>query len=476
MCPSFRDGINMNRALEKSVQAGRNKRLLILLLVCAYLLMYAWTYRKMISPIWSYMGFIYEPPSWWGTLIGWAGSLIPVFWMPLALRRPSQAIYWLLYLTVYIPSMVTPYYLGLQSLSELSLVSVYLFLGFAIVNLSFRIPLPSKLTTELRPKDFWLTFWLLYATLTAIFLYTFGGSLRLVSFADRYDLRFASRLVETNQIAEYSRSWLAFCMNPILLGVGWLQRRPLLFMIGAAGEILMYSSAAARVWVVGILYIPIFYLALGGRFGSSMSFGLRILGLTCLGFALSIGLYLTHSPFQLKVAESFVARIHVVPGVFTGWYSKFFSENPITYGSQITGVNMVVKYPYSLPLEYTMGEFIMGNPEASANANIWADGIASFGPAGILAVSILLAGVFFLIDFSCQHMAPAKSSLILGIHFLNLANTGLHTSLLGGGLATSMVLMTLMPASILQYRKSKTRRSGSVTVRYARNYAHEALR
>ena len=132
MRPRLRDGTNMNRALRKSAQTGRNKRLLIFLLVCAYLPMYAWTYREMISPIWAYMGFVYESPSWLGTLIGWAGSLIPVFWMPLALRRPSQAIYWLLYLTVYIPSMVTPYYLDLQPISELSLVSAFLFLGFAI--------------------------------------------------------------------------------------------------------------------------------------------------------------------------------------------------------------------------------------------------------------------------------------------------------------------------------------------------------
>jgi hypothetical protein len=424
-------------------------RVKILLGVSTYILLFHWAYREMVAPVWGYIGFLYEPPSLLGAIVGWATSLMPVFWMPLALKRPSQAIYWLLYTTVYIPSQLVLYYLHLQPDSELLPISAYLLIGYASISVAFRIPIPAPLQSELTPPEFWGFFGLFYLSMTAVFLYMFGSSLRLVSFADRYELRFASRLVETNQLAEYSRSWLAYCLNPILLAVGWIKRRPLLYLMGSAGEILMYSSAAARAWLSDILYIPILYFALKGTESGKKSFGWRMIVFTCCMFILIIAMHMAEAPFEQDLTESFITRIHANPGAFTGQYAKFFSENPLTYGSQISGVNLFIRYPYALPIEYVMGEFIMGSSEASANANLWASGIASFGAPGVLIFSVVLGLVFYTLDYACQHHDPTKAAIVIGIHFLSLGNAALNTAFVGGGIAFSIVMMALMPRSLL---------------------------
>jgi len=420
------------------------------------MILFRWIYREIISPEWSYLGYRYDALSLPVTAIGWAGSLLPVLWMPITLRRPSQALYWLLYLTVYIPSMLVPYYLDLQPVSDLVVISGYFLAGFAAIGMSFRIPLPPPIRQTIGRREFWIIFWFLYVVMTAIFLFAFGSSLRLVSFAERNEVRMAARLVEPGTVADYSRSWLALCLNPILMAVAWLRRRPTLFLIGAAGEILLYSSTAFRSWAITILYVPILYFALKGK---SASFGLRMTVFTSSIFLLVPVLHVAESRFERDLSDDFVARIHVNSGFLTAEYAKFFSENPLTYGSQITGLNRLITYPYSIAIQYVIGDYLANNPELSANANIWADGIASFGPVGLLVISVVLAGIFFLLDFGCQHLDPAKTALIIGVHFVNLSNAALATSFVGGGLGFSIVLLMLMPRSVLELESTRVGRT-----------------
>jgi len=450
--------LKMNpRSVRKVTREALKTRALIFAGIIVYLIQFEWMYRELISPAWAYLGLRYETPSSLATAIGWAGSLLPVLWMPLTLRRPSQAIYWLLYLTVYIPSMLVPYYLNLQPVSELAEISLYFLGGFALINMSFRIPLPVQIRMELRQKDFWVMFWLLYVTMTLVFMAALGSTLRLVSFAERYDLRLASRQVESGALVEYFRNWLAFCLNPFLLAMGCLRKRPTLFLAGVAGGILLYSSAAARAWLAGIFYIPVLYFALQGK-RKGTYFGLRMVLFTCAMFLLPIVLHVAESPFEGIILDPFVIRNHVNSGAMTGLYAKFFSENPLTYGSQITGIDLLLKYPYSMPIPFLMGVYIADAPDSSANAHLWADGIASFGPVGVLILSILLAGVFFVLDFCCQHLDPVKVALVVGIHYANLSNVALSSSFFGGGLAFSIVLLMLMPRSLLEPAGQRKRR------------------
>ena len=66
-------------------------------------------------------------------------ALLPVAWMPMTVTRPSHLLYWLLYLTVYLPSVMVPFYLQLESMEAHVETACYFLAGLAVIGLA-RLP------------------------------------------------------------------------------------------------------------------------------------------------------------------------------------------------------------------------------------------------------------------------------------------------------------------------------------------------
>jgi uncharacterized membrane protein YgaE (UPF0421/DUF939 family) len=82
-----------------------------------------------------------------------------------------------------------------------------------------------------------------------------------------------------------------------------------------------------------------------------------------------------------------------------------------------------------------------------ANVNIWADGYANFGYAGILCFTLLLAILLWLYDsIAASSRNTRVAALAIGLPAFALANGGLLTSLLTNGVALAMLLIYLMPS------------------------------
>ncbi len=86
------------------------ERVLLVSAVSAYVALFQWMYEYYLYPSWDYFGFHFEPPPWPYLVLAWALSVTPTLWMPVKLTRPSQLAYWVLYITVFIPSMFVPLY------------------------------------------------------------------------------------------------------------------------------------------------------------------------------------------------------------------------------------------------------------------------------------------------------------------------------------------------------------------------------
>src|SRR2546425_85410 len=135
----------------------KKTRLIMMLGVAVFLITFQWIYATLVSENWAYMAFTYTSPTILSFAIGWCASLLPTLWMPIELKRPSQLLYWLLYLTVYIPSMTVPYYRAAQTIGELLPVTLYLILGFFLVGMIYRFPLiPMPRPQPLSENAFWL--------------------------------------------------------------------------------------------------------------------------------------------------------------------------------------------------------------------------------------------------------------------------------------------------------------------------------
>src|SRR6185437_15902566 len=98
-------------------------------------------YLKWLYPVFGYYGFEHSHPKTGYLFLAWGLSVVPALWMPIKLTRPSQLIYWVLYLSVFIPSMFVPLYVGLQNAPEVASLMLALFAGLAITGLSYFVPL-----------------------------------------------------------------------------------------------------------------------------------------------------------------------------------------------------------------------------------------------------------------------------------------------------------------------------------------------
>jgi hypothetical protein len=139
-------------------------------------------------------------------------------------------------------------------------------------------------------------------------------------------------------------------------------------------------------------------------------------------------------------------RTFAINGLMTAWYYDFFQSNPQTHYSHVTGVNWFLRYPYANPMGLEVGSFYSGDPTADANGHLWAtDGLAALGLPGILLISVFCAFVFWMLDSAAGKHDPRLAALLVSYAAYNLANIGIFTSLLSGGLALLMVFLYLMP-------------------------------
>src|ERR1700739_2304758 len=85
-------------------------RILLIAGIAGYIACFDWLYVPNLFPTYAYFGFDYNVPGTQYLVLAWTLSLLPGLWMPLSLSRPSQLAYWILYISVVVPSMFVPLY------------------------------------------------------------------------------------------------------------------------------------------------------------------------------------------------------------------------------------------------------------------------------------------------------------------------------------------------------------------------------
>jgi len=69
-------------------------------------------YTRIVSVQWAYMGYVYNDPPMLDVLMAWLASTLTGLWMPVDINRPSKVVYWLFYLFVIIPVILTTVYIN----------------------------------------------------------------------------------------------------------------------------------------------------------------------------------------------------------------------------------------------------------------------------------------------------------------------------------------------------------------------------
>jgi hypothetical protein len=427
-------------------------RVLLVFGVLVYIALYKWLYVHWLYPVFGYYGFDFNSSSMGYLLLAWILSVIPSFWMPLKISRPSQLAYWVLYLVVFIPSMFVPIFVAISGPTEITQLMLVFFAGFCIVGMSYRFRLSEWKPRQITRPQFWNGFTALGVLLAAWVLLIFRHQLSVVSFVEIYDLRSAADELITGTGLNYALMWLSGAINPFLMAWGLYQKRKLVFLAGALGQLLVYASLGTKGSIVSVLFIPALYLVLRGdrrRFGVKLAWVV-----VAILLSLAVWTRLTGSqPGPVLSILLFVLfmRTFSMNGLLTAQYYDFFGRFPQTHYSHVTGVNWFLRYPYSNPLGIEVGSFYSGDPRLDASAHFWAtDGLAAYGLIGLILISIFCAFVFWVLDSVAKRHDPRFAALVISYGAFNLANISIFTSLLSGGLGLLILFLYLMPPENLK--------------------------
>jgi hypothetical protein len=422
------------------------QRALLILGILVFIACYQWVYIHWLNPTFDYFGYEYNPPSAGYLLFAWLLSALPSLWMPLSIDRPSKLIYWVLYLTVFIPSMFIPLFAGINKPSEVTRLMIVLFAGFAITGLSYRRPLLKLKPPRLTASRFWFGFTLIAVVCTVWVLIAFRGNFQIASFIDIYDVRNAADDVMAGTLVNYPLMWLYGAISPFLMGWGLFYRRASVFGAGMLGQVLVYSCFGNKASILSIFFILGFYLLFRVR---RFPFGLTLTwSLVAIFVSLSVCSIFAENEVGSVLFTGLTLvfmRTFGLAGLLTAQYYYFFQHNPLTFYSHLKLINLLIHYPYHYYLGSEIGYYYYGSL-VDTTAHLWAmDGIAALGLVGILFISVVCTLVFWLLDSAAQKHDPLLTALVVSYAAYNLANLPLFTTLLSRGLGLLIVIFYLMP-------------------------------
>jgi len=411
------------------------QRIKVVLGAAAYVAAFHWAYLTVLASLYAYIGFKYrDRPE--AIELSWILALIPALWLPIRLNRPSQLVYWLLYLLIIVPVSIVTIHSYPGGLQDGIRVVLTILVAFAALSLTYIIPLRSIPHHRLQAKQSRTVLIFLGMAFCGIILLTFRPNFTLPSLSDIYLVRseYKETAGHSGILASYAVDWQALVLNPMFIILGLISRRKLPVVIGILGQLLIYSFTGFRMVLFSSIFLGFLFVLLRSRTG----FGFRMLLSWAMAVLASTALYLWSG--SLVLVGLVLERLTGLPGLLTGFYFSFFSTHPKMMLSHSI-FRHFTQTPYSVEPPVLIGQVYFPGWNAYANANVWADAYANFGFAGVFAFTLLLGLIFWFYDSITVESDFRFAALVLAIPAISLANGGLLTCLFTHGLGLACALM-----------------------------------
>lgn len=401
-----------------------------IILSALYILAVHYAYVTYISPTFEYAHYTYLSPD----LINLITTYFLTWLVVLAHRdtqHPSQAAAVLIYTLCYVPIQLSLLFTVERDYWYIFTAQLALAFSMGLIFLFSRSgPVPKQAgVSGFKALD--LSLGLL--TIATIILVVIANRehMRLVSFADVYELRFESATTPSNPLISYLTSWTSYCFISYFFARGIIHKKILHLCIGLVGSLVLYMATGAKASLL-LLPMTICVLALWRN-------GPGFLARTLLALIALIFILVTLLPDDgifLWAKSIILVRIIGSSGWVASKYFEYFDINGFTYYTHIGPVNSIFSsYPYG---DYLMGQMIgieySGSATANFNASFWAsDGFAAAGIGGVLIITIPVILLLYLIN----HFATGfQNRFIVAWNtgfFVAMLNVPLSTALLSGG-------------------------------------------
>ena len=406
-----------------------------LLLHSLYIALYIAVYDVYFSPIYGYLGFTSYSTSSSEFLVALICLYVPLTFLPLQIRRFSHFFIWFCFIVVYTPLQITMARVGTlphgsEGLALLLLASLFL---IRLINASTQFSLPRLRELGFFSSPKFIVFLSIAALLLTIL--QFHSIMQLVALEDVYSQRFASSDLSVSRLSGYLLNWLTFIFSPLLIALTFKYGKPSFALLASSLCLTGYMVNGSKIALIAF-FMPFVLHHL-------LAWGLLrrpyLLILFPMAFLLPPVLLIAVYEIELSgLAKIFVSQFSMrafgAQAVAFTHYVQFFEQNPHTYFSHVTGINLFVDYPFQVPLGRVVGYWVSGNEFYSANSNFWAsDGIAAAGYIGLPLIGVLVGLMLSFLDALVKRADLGFVIIASGPFLLTAANTPIFTAMVTGG-------------------------------------------
>lgn len=448
-------------------QGGRARPVAPVVARLAWATLFFWCY------VCSYVSFLPEAYDGWGlgqhievlsstTCVLWLLALVPALFIRPSLKHTSDFFIYIQYFLIYVPALWVAFNATHPDVDRANAVAIdaTLFLSMMILVVASHL---RKRRPAGPPRHPSAGVGVLAVVSVLMFMFigsALGWHFNLVGFDEIYALRAdASDALAASGgagVVGYLFTWLNGALLPVLFCVGLYRRDWKLLALGTAlyiGLYALWGSKASLLAPAAFLVVNWLVKRFEGRHFAAFSAFFSVLLVLPYAFRLldpDVGALTTRWYAYVVHQRTFNSSALLIPQ-----YLEFFDNNPLTYGSHVTGINALVHYPFELDVARMVGLYQYNAP-MTANVNFWAqDGVAAFGLIGIPVISVIAALIFFGIDYRLRRLPLAFCIASMTFMASNMIDTSIFTTLVSGGLLLIVIVLPLM------FRQAAPRRAVS---------------
>lgn len=415
-------------------------RIYLILAALLYLAALYFSYDKYMSIYWEYFGFTYEAWDLADLIFATSLTLLGCILAPVSLNWASSLIVTLLFIVVYMPTVVVTLSLDVDGIYKYGELLVALGVGFGVINYSSRANVKFNWTRIYIPWVLFLSIMLIiWLCCVLVLVYYYSSSIRFVGFDDIYTQRFLARNTDVPVAIAYVKSLFINIVCAFFMSLGIVCNKWRFFFLGASGCILMYMIVAAKF----AFALPFAFLILGYMLKLKSHYQRKTWFLVVMfGFFVIVSTVMVDLGYLWRlIASLLICRTLAIPGLMLSVYYDLFSIEGFTWWSHVKGFSLLVTAPDNFIndpiwpyLGLIIGDRVYGNVNLNGNANFWAgDGVAAAGAVGILVISVLVAIWLRFLNESSRHWNSKFVILSILPFAVSLTNMNFFTSILSFG-------------------------------------------
>ncbi len=420
-----------------------SRRAALLLVSLGFAAAFCWNYMVFQVVALSSFNVYYAPTPLSAWITAFVIFLIPGLVVPTELVRPSSLAVLMQYALVLMPVCLVPMFRQEMPLQHCILLAGSFAVAILILLAMNRAPRKVLPIPRMRADVGWTLFAALYLVLNGIVALT-GPRWQLVNFLDVYDVVRGQGLAYQNNLYAYAYMNLAWTMNPFLIANALARKNYWLVVIASLMEMYLYGYGGFKSMVfVPLLVIGSYFLV--KRFRQPATKAMLAL---LAGILISTTGYLRNpfSPLSFAVNSLYDMRTIGMAGQNTAGFDYFAYNHGFTYWAHLKGVNKFVRYSFTQDVGNEVGLLEQGGQDTQANTGFLAtDGLSALGLAGVILISFVVGGYFWLVDCAASGHDSAFAVAAFSVPAFVLVNEGFFTSLLSAGTLLTVLLLQFMP-------------------------------